>query len=345
MSQVQYRTDITQRVWMDRSRISRALNILEGLRKGHFENLKLSSYIREDLESSKNIVKKASRSNIITDNNEVQYYAIIDESITNRQIEDEKYNFATKILKKVDSYLAEKTNQVKKGISDFKSRTDSKLRSLIDDAVDSKIEQRGKSLEDQLLDFLINQDTGHYLSQLFQVLYSKNEKDFSRSKLHYLIEDLEDRDLARSLGGKNTGSKKRLCYPLLSREETEKFRQGKEQLFTGEVSENLKNHFKLKSGRSGVSVNRFETEEVGEIFLIAKKPLPTKIELNSVGIFTDRSLEDIMYHDFGYVKANENDSFSENSQIAYLITSEQKKVFEDEQEGRAQKISQRLGYD
>ncbi|MFB6199403.1 MAG: hypothetical protein ABEJ83_00870 [Candidatus Nanohaloarchaea archaeon] len=345
MSQVQYRADITQTVWMDRSRISRALNILKGLKKGHFEDLKLSSYIREDLENSKNIVKKASRSEIVSDDNEVQYYAIIDESITNRRIDDEEYNFATKILKKVDSYLAEKTSQIKKGISNFKSRTDSKLRDLVSNAVDNKVEERGKSLEDQLLDFLINQNTGHYLSQLFQILYSKNEEDFSRSKLHYLIENLEDRELARSLGGKNTGSKKRLCYPLLSREETEKFRQDKEQLFTGEVSEDLKNHFKLKSGMSGVSVNRFETEEVGEIFLIAKKPLPTGIKLNSVGIFTDRSLEDIMYHDFGYVKSDENDTFSENSQIAYLITSEQKKVYEDEQRGRAQKISQRLGYE
>jgi len=344
MSQVQYRADITQTVWMDRSRIARALNILEGLKKDHFENLKLSSYIRDDLENSKNIVKKASRSEVITDDDEVQYYAIIDESITNRRIEDEEYNFATKILKKIDSYLAEKTDQIRKGISRFKSRTSSELKSLINSAVDNQVEQRSKSLEDQLLDFLINQDTGHYLSQLFQVLYSKNEEDFSRSKLHYLIENLEDRDLARSLGGKNTGSKKRLCYPLLSREETEKFRKDKEQLFTGEVTEDLKNHFKLKSGMSGVSVNRFETKEVGEIFLIAKQPLPTEIKLNSVGIFTDRSLEDIMYHDFGYVKAYESDTFAENSQIAYLITSEQKKVFEDEDRGRAKKISQRLGY-
>lgn len=344
MPQVQYRADITQTVWMDRSRISRALNILNGLKKSHFEDLKLSSYVREDLETSKSIVKKASRSDVISDDDEVHYYAVIDESITNRSIEDEAYRFATNILKKVDSYLAEKTEQVRKGISNLRSRTDSKLRSLISSTVESKVEQRGKSLEDQLLDFLVNQDTGHYLSQLFQVLYSKNEKEFSRSKLHYLMENLEDRDLARSLGGKGTGSKKRLCYPQLSREETEKFRRDKEQLFTGEVSEDLKNHFKLKSGMSGVSVNKFETEEVGEIFLIAKQPLPTEIKLNSVGIFTDRSLEDIMYHDFGYVKADENDTFAENSQIAYLITSEQKKVFEDEDRGRAQKISQRLGY-
>lgn len=182
-----------------------------------------------------------------------------------------------------------------------------------------------KSAEEKLEDFILNQDRGRYIVEIFQILTKRWGSTFSQGRTHSLVEKLESANRVRTTGGHGTGKARRRVYPSMAKYDTRKDRDGTESLVLGQVETNIRDYFINHGGPMNLNIYEFYYDEEYEgdklILVTQNSDLPKQIPMKSIGFYKNRNLSDFMDSEFGHRMKEKylEDYGDDESQIATLV--------------------------
>jgi hypothetical protein len=316
----------------------RLQKLVQGFQKGYYENLSLASDIKEDLREVRSTFQSAKESETLEEEKMSECIEIVNFALNEHKLDENQADTLVSRFAEIKEEVETKTS-LSMGEKDFQFRR-SQEESLADKMAANLRKNQKKSKEEIVEDFLVNQDNGHYVTQMFQILWSRWGKGFSLSNVQRLVENLEKKGIAETEGGWGSGQKEKLCYPAVTSEELKKLRDGHEQLFKGEATDDISNAFEVMRGPTDIRVHEFSAEGAGDLFLIARKGLPMNEYMTSIGLYKQGSLQRVMSERFGYKMREGNSSLgNRDAQIAWLVRRDQERIYVDETKRRARSLA------
>lgn len=310
--------------------------LVRGFQKGYYKDLSLASDIKEDLRDIRTILQSAKESEEFGEEElnrsiEIINIALNEHKLDKRQSEELK-NCFNEVADEIKSQ-----NSLKNRSTAFDIGNEG---SLAEELTESLRASQNKGKEEIVEDFLVNQKNGHYVTQMFQILWSRWGEGFSLSNVQRMVSELEKKGIAETEGGWGSGQKEKLCYAAVTNEELKKLRDGHEQLFKGEASEDISEAFEVMRGPTGIRVHEFSAQGAGDLFLIAREGLPLNQQMTSIGLYKQGSLQRVMSERFGYkMRGGHSDLVNRDAQIAWLVRRDEQQLYVDQTRRRARNLA------
>lgn len=316
----------------------RLQKLVRGFQKGYYEDLNLASDIKEDLRDIRSTFQSAKESEKFQEERLNRCIEIINLALNEHTLDEEKSEFLTKCFSEISEEVrSERPPTISKDEFQFSGR---KSESLAEKLTENLQKSQKKSKEEIIEDFLVNQKNGHYVTQMFQILWSRWGEGFSLSNVQRLVESLEDKGIAETEGGWGSGQKEKLCYAAVTSDELKKLRDGHEQLFKGEARTDISEAFEVMRGPTGIRVHEFSAKGAGDLFLIAREGLPLNQQMTSIGLYKQGSLQRVMSERFGYkVREGYSDLVDRDAQIAWLVRRDEQRLYVDQTSRRARNLA------
>lgn len=311
--------------------------LVRGFQKGYYEDLSLASDIKEDLRDIRSILQSAKDSEKFGEEKLNRSIEVINIALNEHKLNADQSKDLIDCFDKVSDEIRSQ-NTLNGGNNDrFCKGSEGSLAKELTESLQAS-QDKGK--EEIVEDFLVDQKNGHYVTQMFQILWSRWGEGFSLSNVQRIVSELEKKGIAETEGGWGSGQKEKLCYAAVTNEELKKLRDGHEQLFKGEANSDISDAFEVMRGPTGIRVHEFSAQGAGDLFLIAREGLPLNQQMTSIGLYKQGSLQRVMSERFGYkMRGGNSDLINRDAQIAWLVRREEQQLYVDQTRRRARTLA------
>jgi len=319
-----------------KSKLPRFNRILSHFHKGKYRKYRIPKEIKDDLNEFKEVILELSKNNEIKQKNEKNAIKYIDETIENKEINNEKFRYLQRILDQSHKYYSSKEKEIAKVSEELEDLVPSDWLNEIREAkneIDNDIKEfKNKDRKGILNDFIQRQSRGRYFSEILFILNSRWDKSFNKNNLKEYIDELEKEGKIASLGGKDTDMYRHYVYQRMKEVYDRKRLDENEVEVEGEVLKEITDYFeKIRAKNFATRIFKFKDINEIDLYIIAKDKLPIGRNLRSLGIYFFDRLGEMVFDKFGYrLREEYRDLESEESMITYLVRRNGDRIYFDE---------------
>lgn len=318
-------------------------NALENLRYN-----RRSSLTEETLKFAREIIFETYQRSIISKENRDEAITIVDQLIEGEAVENKDTDLLVSIIDVYVDYLDNFGGGINRSVHQFKESLPDRWKEEINDISDSltlsmrELVKRDLSDKTKIVEEYISKiDTGQNITNIANALSEiYGYEGFSIPNVWRMINELEHNDYIITIGGRRRGARDRIPYPNLLMIRDRIKSDGKERMIRGEAQENISHHLDYRRANTlGLQVYEFNTNYDPKIYLVSKREVPLNVELKSIGMFYEDSLEAHLSQLYGYSLKPEWKRYAEeDTLIAYFIKDFKNNVVFLEKSDRAQQL-------
>ncbi len=326
-------TPTTNEWFRAKIRLRRLERIIDAVNRGYFSNLKLSEEMKEEIDAAIEDLEKARENGVVSEdvNDVIEYLNAVK---SRKQVSE---SAVEKIKQTYSEVVEEREGAVKEFFSAFEG---SGLPSTTNaESFTSRLNKNSdKSPREVLEELVVKEDQGLYIKELFTRLWMRRGSGFSYHNIVNHIHNLADEnivDTEKTLG-------KLRVYPLLNNEDIKRMREGKEQIFRGEIDANITDYFRTSRSPT-INVHRFnnhrEDSVSDTIYVVAREGLTVSGEVTSIGMYFPNNLSVALRDRYDYrLKPKHEELVDEDAQIAYLVKKGSNQVYVNRSRDRTESL-------